>query len=154
METEQTLVVVRTEEMEPRQALVVSGKKVNILPSSWCKMEDGAPCCYKLMSIMMKYMKKICTVGVGADCWKKKTKVIMDKWFPVWEEEFEFPLTVPELALLRIQVKDKDQGKDDFAGQTCLPVSELKLGFRSLPLYDTKGDKFNHVKLLMRFQFQ
>ncbi|KAL1348291.1 hypothetical protein HN51_024272 [Arachis hypogaea] len=100
------------------------------------------------------FFVKICTVGVGADCWKKKTKVIMDKWFPVWEEEFEFPLTVPELALLRIQVKDKDQGKDDFAGQTCLPVSELKLGFRSLPLYDTKGDKFNHVKLLMRFQFQ
>jgi phosphatidylinositol phospholipase C delta len=90
-----------------------------------------------------------------ADVAKKKTKVIMDNWFPVWNEEFEFPLTVPELALLQIQVKDKDQGgKDDFAGQTCLPVSELKLGFRSVPLYNEKGEQFKSVKLLMRFQFE
>ena len=89
-----------------------------------------------------------------ADFEKKKTKVIIDNWFPVWDEEFEFPLTVPELALLRIQVKDKDQGKDDFAGQTCLPVSELKLGFRSVPLYNRKGEKFKSVKLLMRFKFE
>ncbi|MED6150324.1 hypothetical protein PIB30_071241 [Stylosanthes scabra] len=100
------------------------------------------------------FFVKICTVGVGGDFWKKKTKVIMDNWFPVWEEEFEFPLTVPELALLRIQVKDKDQGKDDFAGQTCLPLSELKTGFRSVPLYNRKGDKFPNAKLFMRFQFQ
>lgn len=78
----------------------------------------------------------------------------MDNWYPVWDEEFEFPLTVPELALLQIQVKDKDQGKGDFAGQTCLPVSELKLGFRSVPLYNRKGDKFKSVKLLLRFQFE
>ena len=76
----------------------------------------------------------------------------MDNWLPVWDEEFEFPLTVPELALLRIEVKDKDKGKDDFAGQTCLPVSELRNGFRSVPLYDRKGKKFKSVKLLMRFQ--
>ncbi|MED6192290.1 hypothetical protein PIB30_008815 [Stylosanthes scabra] len=100
------------------------------------------------------FFVKICTVGVGGDFWKKKTKVIMDNWYPVWEEEFEFPLTVPEFALLRIQVKDKDQGKDDFAGQTCLPISELKTGFRSVPLYNRKGDKFHNVKLFMHFQFQ
>ncbi|XP_061351658.1 phosphoinositide phospholipase C 6-like isoform X1 [Gastrolobium bilobum] len=100
------------------------------------------------------FYTKVCIVGMPADCAKKKTKVIMDNWFPVWDEEFEFPLTVPELALLRIQVKDKDQGKDDFAGQTCLPVSELKLGFRSVPLYNEKGEKFKSVKLLMRFRFE
>ncbi|KAK7276397.1 hypothetical protein RIF29_17536 [Crotalaria pallida] len=100
------------------------------------------------------FFTKVCIVGVPADFAKKKTKVIMDNWFPVWDEEFEFPLTVPELALLRIQVKDKDQGKDDFAGQTCLPISELKLGFRSVPLYNIKGEKFKSVKLLTRFQFE
>ncbi|KAL9332614.1 hypothetical protein ACSQ67_002224 [Phaseolus vulgaris] len=98
---------------------------------------------------------KVCIVGVPADMAKKKTRVISNNWFPVWEEEFDFPLTVPELALLRIEVRENDKRqKDDFGGQTCLPVSELKSGFRSVPLYDEKGDKFKSVKLLMRFQFR
>lgn len=97
----------------------------------------------------------MCTVGVPADMIKKKTKVISNNWFPVWDEEFDFPLTVPELALLRIEVRENDKHqKDDFGGQTCLPVSELKSGFRSVPLYDKKGDKLRSVKLLMRFQFR
>ncbi|XP_027337550.1 phosphoinositide phospholipase C 6-like [Abrus precatorius] len=100
------------------------------------------------------FYTKVYIVGVPADSDKKKTKVKMDTWYPVWDEEFEFPLTVPELALLRIEVKDKDKGKDDFAGQTCLPVSELRHGFRSVPLYDRKGKKFNSVKLLMRFKLE
>ncbi|CAJ1860319.1 unnamed protein product [Sphenostylis stenocarpa] len=95
---------------------------------------------------------KVCTVGVPADMAKKKTSVISNNWFPVWDEEFDFPLTVPELALLRIEVRENDtHQKDDFGGQTCLPVSELKTGIRSVPLYDEKGDKFKSVKLLMRF---
>ncbi|GAU43804.1 hypothetical protein TSUD_247930 [Trifolium subterraneum] len=107
------------------------------------------------MIMPVKKTLKVSIVGMPADVAKKKTKVIMDNWFPVWDEEFEFPLTVPELALLQIQVKDKDQGgKDDFAGQTCLPISELKLGFRSVPLYNEKGEQFKSVKLLMRFQFE
>ncbi|BAT81119.1 hypothetical protein VIGAN_03077700 [Vigna angularis var. angularis] len=100
------------------------------------------------------FFTKIRIIGMPGDVAKNKTKVIMDNWFPVWNEEFEFCLSVPELAMLMIQVKDKDQGMDDFAGQTCLPVSELKHGFRSVPLYDKKGEKFKSVKLLMRFQFE
>ena len=81
--------------------------------------------------------------------------MILDNWFPVWEEEFEFPLTVPELALLRIEVREYDKHeKDDFGGQTCLPISELRPGFRSVPLYDQKGEKLKSVRLLMRFQFR
>ncbi|WVZ06498.1 hypothetical protein V8G54_019844 [Vigna mungo] len=98
---------------------------------------------------------KVCIVGVPADMIKKKTSVISNNWFPVWNEEFDFPLTVPELALLRVEVREEDKHqKDDFGGQTCLPVSELKSGFRSVPLYDEKGDKYKSVKLLMRFQFR
>jgi len=103
------------------------------------------------------FLWQIGIVGMPADIVPvlKKTKVMMDNWFPLWNEEFEFPLTVPELALLQIQVRDKDQGgKDDFAGQTCLPVSEIKHGFRSVPLYNEKGEQFKSVKLLMRFQFE
>ncbi|KAF7830948.1 phosphoinositide phospholipase C 6-like [Senna tora] len=99
------------------------------------------------------FYTKVRIVGVPADCGKRKTRVKMDNWFPVWDEEFEFPLSVPELALLRIVVREKNQGKDEFGGQTCLPVSELRLGFRAVPLYNRKGEKYKSVKLLMRFQF-
>ncbi|KAK7276398.1 hypothetical protein RIF29_17537 [Crotalaria pallida] len=100
------------------------------------------------------FYTKVCIVGVPADKANKKTKVIPDNWFPVWNEEFDFPLSVPELALLRIEVREYDKHeKDDFGGQTCLPVSELRPGFRSVPLYDQKGQKLKSVKLLMRFQF-
>lgn len=43
--------------------------------------------------------------------------------------------------------------KDDFGGQTCLPVSELRQGIRAVPLYDKKGEKLKSVRLLMRFRF-
>lgn len=93
-------------------------------------------------------------VGAPADFAKTKTKIIVDDWTPSWDEEFVFPLRVPELALLRIEVREHDiSDKDDFGGQTCLPVSELKPGIRAVPLYDKKGEKYKSVRLLMRFQF-
>lgn len=97
---------------------------------------------------------KIGIAGVQADSVMKKTKIIQDDWAPKWEEEFEFPLTIPELALLRIEVHEYDMTeKDDFGGQTCLPVSELRTGIRSVSLHDLEGNKYNSVKLLMRFKF-
>lgn len=63
-------------------------------------------------------------------------------------------MTVPELALLQIVVQEYDRSeKDDFGGQTCFPVTELKPGIRAVPLHDKKGVKYKSVKLLMRFQF-
>ncbi|VFQ64115.1 unnamed protein product [Cuscuta campestris] len=84
----------------------------------------------------------------------KKTETVDDNWRPVWDEEFQFPLTVPELALLQIVVNEHDMSeKDDFGGQTCLPVSELQRGVRAVPLHDRDGVKFGSVKLLMHFDF-
>lgn len=92
--------------------------------------------------------------GAPADYAKKKTKVIEDDWVPIWDQEFEFPLTVPELALLQIEVREYDMSeKDDFGGQTCLPVSELKCGIRSVQLCDKRGDKLPSARLLIKFQF-
>lgn len=100
------------------------------------------------------FYARVGIAGVTADTIMKKTKTIEDDWAPVWNEEFTFPLTVPELALLRIEVHEYDMSeKDDFGGQTCLPVCELKSGIRSIPLFDRKGEKFKSVKLLMRFEF-
>jgi phosphatidylinositol phospholipase C delta len=90
--------------------------------------------------------------GVKADIVMKRTKVAMDDWTPHWDEEFEFPLRAPELALLRLEVREYDPtDKDDFGGQTCLPVPELKHGIRAVPLYDKGGRELSPVKLLMRF---
>lgn len=92
--------------------------------------------------------------GVPCDTVMKKTKTLEDNWIPVWNEEFEFPLTVPELALLRIEVHEYDMSeKDDFGGQSCLPVWELREGIRAVALHDRKGEKYKSVKILMRFQF-
>ncbi|GMI81718.1 phosphatidylinositol-specific phospholipase C4 [Hibiscus trionum] len=100
------------------------------------------------------FYTKVGIAGVPADETMKKTKTKEDNWKPVWDEEFIFPLTVPELALLRVEVHEYDMSeKDDFAGQTCLPVSELKQGIRTVPLFDRKGEKLNSSRLLMRFDF-
>ncbi|PIN03379.1 Phosphoinositide-specific phospholipase C [Handroanthus impetiginosus] len=101
------------------------------------------------------FYTKIYILGVPADNAKRKTRIIEDDWAPYWDQEFTFPLRVPELALLRIEVREYDRSdKDDFGGQTCLPVSELRPGFRAVPLYDKKGQKFKSVRLLMKFQFE
>ncbi|GKV28289.1 hypothetical protein SLEP1_g37366 [Rubroshorea leprosula] len=100
------------------------------------------------------FYAKVEIAGVPADCVMKKTKTIKDNWVPVWNEAFEFPLTVPELALLRIEVNEYDTtSRDDFGGQTCLPVSELRRGIRAVPLFNREGAKYKSVKLLMRFDF-
>ncbi|URE42865.1 RHOD [Musa troglodytarum] len=82
----------------------------------------------------------IAGVPVDTSTTMKQTKIINDCWMPVWDEEFEFELRVPELALLRIEVFEHDvSDQDDFAGQTCLPVWELRTGIRSVSLCDHKG---------------
>ncbi|CAI9091715.1 OLC1v1026811C1 [Oldenlandia corymbosa var. corymbosa] len=100
------------------------------------------------------FYARVGIAGVPADSIMKKTKTLEDNWIPTWDEEFEFPLTVPELALLRVEVHEYDMSdKDDFGGQTCLPVSELREGIRAVPLHSQKGEKYKFVKLLMRFEF-
>ncbi|CAA0834405.1 Phosphoinositide phospholipase C 2 [Striga hermonthica] len=100
------------------------------------------------------FYARVGIAGVPVDTIMKKTKTLEDNWIPAWDEVFEFPLTVPELALLRIEVHEYDMSeKDDFAGQTCLPVRELRKGIRSVSLHSRKGEKYNNVKLLMRFDF-
>ncbi|KAM7258205.1 hypothetical protein ACFE04_013946 [Oxalis oulophora] len=97
---------------------------------------------------------KLRIAGVKADVQKVKTNTVQDKWLPVWDQEFKFKLTVPELALLRLEVRDEDTAKpNEFGGQTCLPISELKSGIRSVSLYNEKGVIYKSVRLLMGFEF-
>ncbi|CAL9180361.1 unnamed protein product [Musa hybrid cultivar] len=100
------------------------------------------------------FYARVGIAGVPVDTTMEKTQIIKDCWTPVWDAEFEFKLTVPELALLCIEVFEHDvSDQDDFAGQTCLPVWELRTGIRSVSLCDRKGRTLKSVKLLMRFDF-
>ncbi|CAL9180363.1 unnamed protein product [Musa hybrid cultivar] len=100
------------------------------------------------------FYARVGIAGVPVDTTMEQTQIINDCWTPVWGAEFEFKLSVPELALLRIEVFEHDvSDQDDFAGQTCLPVWELRTGIRSVSLCDRKGQTLKSVKLLMRFDF-
>ncbi|KAE8722818.1 Phosphoinositide phospholipase C 7 [Hibiscus syriacus] len=99
------------------------------------------------------FYAKVGVAGVPEDKNMKKTETVENSWVPFWNQEFEFHITVPELALLRIEVYENDMEKDDFAGETCIPIAELKSGIRAVPLMDNKGDMYNNVKLLMQFEF-
>ncbi|KAM0855336.1 hypothetical protein ACQ4PT_049830 [Festuca glaucescens] len=100
------------------------------------------------------FYARVGIAGVMADTRMEETKVIMDTWIPTWDHEFVFPLAVPELALLRVEVHESDNHqKDDFGGQTCLPVWELRPGIRSVRLCGRDGEMMRSVKLLMRFEF-
>uniref|UniRef100_A0A1J3DXN5 Phosphoinositide phospholipase C n=1 Tax=Noccaea caerulescens TaxID=107243 RepID=A0A1J3DXN5_NOCCA len=98
------------------------------------------------------FYAKVGIAGVPLDTTSYRTETDTDEWFPVWDKEFEFPLRVPELALFYITVKDYDSNtQNDFAGQICLPLSEIRPGVRAVRLHDRAGEVYKHVRLLVRF---
>uniref|UniRef100_A0A1J3CUU3 Phosphoinositide phospholipase C 8 n=1 Tax=Noccaea caerulescens TaxID=107243 RepID=A0A1J3CUU3_NOCCA len=82
----------------------------------------------------------------------KKTKVQKNSWIPRWGEEFEFLLRSPDNASILFEVYDRDRfSRNDFAGKISLPVSELRMGIRAVPLYDKEGNQCVSARLLVRF---
>jgi phosphatidylinositol phospholipase C delta len=99
------------------------------------------------------FFTRVLIAGVPADVAKWKTQPMEDTWEPHWNEEYDFSIRQPELALLRIEVRDDDEeSKDEFEGQTCLPITELKDGYRCVQLYDKTGVELAGVKMLFHFQ--
>jgi phosphatidylinositol phospholipase C delta len=93
-------------------------------------------------------------VGVHASE-TSRTQVVKNSWLPEWNEEFKFEVPAPELSVLRIEVNDDDKyGSHDFAGQTYLPISELRTGIRAVPLHDRRGVRYKSARLLMRFDLK
>lgn len=96
--------------------------------------------------------------GVDADKNKKQTQYIENNGFnPMWNEKFEFPINVPELALLHFVVEDYDKAsQNDLIGQYCLPLTSVQNGYRHVPLLTKRGDVipsaglFVHIMLLDR----
>jgi len=74
--------------------------------------------------------------GVDQDNKTVETSVVLDNGFnPVWNTEFTFNLSVPDLALVHVQVWDKDElSMDDFIGQCVVPFNSLRTGYRQFHL--------------------
>lgn len=70
--------------------------------------------------------------------WKKQDFFFLNKIFycpqilrfnPVWNENLKFPLYCPELAVLRMCVKDFDStSADEFIGEFSVPVNSIRPG--------------------------
>ncbi|CAF2032993.1 hypothetical protein Bca4012_081177 [Brassica carinata] len=100
------------------------------------------------------FFVKIGIAGVPRDTVSYRTETAVDQWFPIWKQEFLFQLSVPELALVWFRVQDYDNDThNDFAGQTCLPLPELKSGIRAVRLHDRAGKPYKNSRLLVSFYF-
>lgn len=77
-------------------------------------------------------------VGHPADAQKHKTDIIRDNGFnPKWNQEMNFSLKVPELAMVHFTVKDcSTTGKDAMLGMFALPFTSMEQGYRHIYLLD------------------
>ena len=94
--------------------------------------------------------------GVPADCAEARTRTVTDD-NPIFDESFEFNISVPELALLRFVVLDDDYINDDFIGQNVVPVECIQSGYKHIRLYQMNGEYlaiatiFVHISLTHRY---
>lgn len=74
--------------------------------------------------------------GVPSDNIKSRTRAIKNNGFnPVWNENFMFELRCPEVAMLRICVKDFDStSSNDFVGEYSLPITSTRPGYSHIRL--------------------
>nr|XP_055058278.1 1-phosphatidylinositol 4,5-bisphosphate phosphodiesterase delta-1b isoform X1 [Misgurnus anguillicaudatus] len=89
--------------------------------------------------------------GVPADTNEKETAYIANNGFnPMWNENFQFEVCVPDLALVRFLVEDHDSTSgNDFIGQYTIPFNSLKNGYRHVPLCNQNGDLMSSARLFV-----
>ncbi|KAK3104139.1 hypothetical protein FSP39_024731 [Pinctada imbricata] len=94
---------------------------------------------------------KIDVYGAKQDTRSVKTSHIDNNGFnPRWDEEVTFNISLPELAIVRFSVYDRDPGKDDFIGYFALPFHCIQQGYRHFPLYTKIGDKVPQTLIFIR----
>ncbi|QEU60348.1 Plc1 [Kluyveromyces lactis] len=77
------------------------------------------------------------------------TKCFRDNGFsPVWNASFECTLTNTTFNFVRFTVKNSTQT----IATTCVRLNYLKQGYRHLPLYNIKGEKFIFSTLFIRYK--
>lgn len=96
----------------------------------------------KKKSSIVDPLVKVEIHGVPADVATKETHAVENNGFnPSWNENFQFDVYVPELALLRFVVEDHDSTSDnEFVAQYTIPFNSLQMGYRHVPLLNKNGD--------------
>ncbi|XP_074506481.1 1-phosphatidylinositol 4,5-bisphosphate phosphodiesterase delta-1-like isoform X4 [Sebastes fasciatus] len=96
----------------------------------------------KKKSSIVDPLVKVEVYGVPADVAERETSAVENNGFnPEWNENFQFDVFVPELALVRFTVEDHDSASgNEFVGQYTLPFNSLKMGYRHVPLVNKNGD--------------
>lgn len=96
--------------------------------------------------------------GVPADCAEARTRTVSNEGdSPIFDESFEFNISVPELALLRFVVLDDDYINDDFIGQYTVPLECIQTGYKHIRLSAITGEclpnatLFVHISLTHRY---
>ncbi|XP_018582079.2 inactive phospholipase C-like protein 2 [Scleropages formosus] len=88
--------------------------------------------------------------GIPADCAEQRTKTVSQNGDnPVFEENFEFQINLPELAVLRFVVLDDDYIGDEFIGQYTIPFECLQPGYRHVPLQSLTGEFLPNTTLFV-----
>uniref|UniRef100_A0A672SMY8 Phosphoinositide phospholipase C n=1 Tax=Sinocyclocheilus grahami TaxID=75366 RepID=A0A672SMY8_SINGR len=94
---------------------------------------------------------KVQIYGVPADTTVAETQYIENNGFnPMWNENFQFNVRVPDLALVRFLIEDYDSSSNnEFIGQYTLPFNCLKNGYHHVPLLTKKGDHLSSAGLFV-----
>ncbi|XP_043910659.1 inactive phospholipase C-like protein 2 [Protopterus annectens] len=88
--------------------------------------------------------------GIPADCADQRTKTVTQNGDnPIFDENFEFQINLPELALLRFVVLDDDYIGDEFIGQYTIPFECLQPGYRHVPLQSLTGEFLPNTTLFV-----
>jgi len=80
----------------------------------------------------------------------QSTRVVLKNGFsPVWEQSFEINILNSDLAILVFEVIDKENLVDDLIGSFAIPVTMIRTGLRSVPLYSHSGQELTYGALLV-----
>ena len=93
--------------------------------------------------------------GVSADNNRDRSAAKNNASFhAVFNHTSRFRITQPDLALLLLQVWDKNKAADVVCAFACRRVSSLRTGVHSWPLLLPEGDAAGAASLLVRVEWQ
>jgi len=74
---------------------------------------------------------------------------------PVWNEQTQFIVSNPDIALIRFAVQDEDVfGDPNFLGQAVYPINSLKKGYRSVQFKNAFSDDLELSSLLIHLEIK
>ena len=74
---------------------------------------------------------------------------------PVWNEQTQFIVSNPDIALIRFLVQDEDVfGDPNFLGQAVYPINSLRPGYRSVHLKNQFSEELELSSLLIHLEIK